>query len=74
MTNKEIFLRLINTKVKKYFNQLILALLLSLIVAISTSATAWLLDPAVKKIFVEKDITMLYLIPIAIIIVFSANE
>ena len=35
--------------------------------ALSTAATAWLLDPAIKKIFLDKDLTMLYLIPIAII-------
>ena len=73
MNNKEIFKRLVNTKVKKYFNKLLLALFLSIIVAISTSATAWLLDPAIKKIFIDKNLEMLYLIPLAIILAFSAK-
>ena len=73
MSNKELFIRLLSTKVKKYLNRLLLALLLSLIVAVSTSATAWLLDPAIKKIFVDKDTEMLYLIPLAIVIVFATK-
>ena len=36
----------------------------------STAGVAWLLDPAIKKIFLEKDKLMLYLIPIAIVITF----
>ena len=73
MTNSEIFKRLIKTKVNKYFKRLVFALILSVIVALSTAATAWLLDPAIKKIFLDKDLTMLYLIPIAIVIAFSAK-
>ena len=68
---KKILLRLFNSYVKKYFKKLILALLLSLLVAASTGAIAWLLDPAVKKIFVDQDKTMMLLIPIAIALSFS---
>ena len=50
-----------------------LALLLSVVVALSTSATAWLLDPAVKKVFIDKDQTLAALIPIAIILAFSSK-
>ena len=42
-------------------------------VAASTSATAWLLDPAIEKIFINKDQTLIILIPLAIIIAFSAK-
>ena len=49
-----------------------LAALFSIIVAVSTSATAWLLDPAIEKIFINKDQTLIVLIPIAIIVAFSA--
>ena len=41
--------------------------------ALSTSATAWLLDPAIEKIFINKDQTLIILIPVAIIIAFSAK-
>jgi subfamily B ATP-binding cassette protein MsbA len=47
--------------------------LFSIIVAISTSATAWLLDPAIEKIFINKDQTLIILIPLAIIIAFAAK-
>ena len=68
---KKILLRLFRQYVKKYFKKLILALILSLAVAGSTGAIAWLLDPAIKKIFIDQDKTMMLLIPIAIALSFS---
>jgi len=68
---KKILLRIFNSYVKKHFKKLILSLLLSLLVAASTGAIAWLLDPAIKKIFVDQDKTMMLLIPIAIALSFS---
>ncbi len=65
--------RLFKDYIRKYFKRLILALALSIIVAGSTAGIAWLLDPAVKKIFIDQDKTYAYLIPIAIIIAFSAK-
>ena len=62
--------RLFNEYVKKYLKQIFVALILSLLVGASTSATAWLLDPAIKKIFIEKDRTLAWLIPLGIIIAF----
>ena len=68
---KKIILRLFNNYVKKYFVKIFIALLLSLVVAGSTASIAWLLDPAVKKIFVEQDMSMLLIIPAAIVVAFS---
>ena len=68
---KKILLRLFNNYVKKHLNKLLLSVLLSLVVAGSTGAIAWLLDPAIKKIFVDQDKTMMLLIPIAIALSFS---
>jgi len=68
---KKILLRLFNSYVKKHFYKLIIALFLSLVVAGSTGAIAWLLDPAVKKIFIDQDTTMMLLIPIAIALSFT---
>ncbi len=65
--------RLYREYVKRYFKRIILSLILSLIVAGSTSATAWLLDPAVKKIFIDQNKTLAWLIPLLIIIAFSAK-
>ena len=65
--------RLFKNYVRKYLKLIFFSLILSIIVAGSTSATAWLLDPAIKKIFIDKDKTLAYLIPLAIIIAFSAK-
>ncbi len=65
--------RLYKEFIKKYFSKILISLFLSIIVAGSTSATAWLLDPAVKKIFIDKDKTLAWLIPLAIIFAFSAK-
>ena len=70
MNNKEIFIRLYQEYAKKYVNKILFSLFFSLLVAGSPASIAWLLDPAIKKIFIEKDQTLLYLIPLAIIIAF----
>ena len=59
--------------VRKHIKRIIIALILSIIVASSTSGIAWLLDPAVKKIFIDQDKTFAWLIPIAIIFAFTAK-
>ena len=48
------------------------ALFFSVIIAGTTSAIAWLLDPAVKKIFIEKNTTLSWVIPILIVLAFTA--
>ena len=50
-----------------------MAALLSILVAGSTSAIAWLLDPAIEKIFIEKDQSLLIIIPLCIILAFSVK-
>ena len=73
MTNLDILKRLYNDYTKKFLFKILLSVFFSLIVAGSTTAIAWLLDPAIKKIFIEKDQTLILLIPIAIIIAFTAK-
>jgi subfamily B ATP-binding cassette protein MsbA len=70
---KIILKRLYVDYIKRHFKKILVALGLSIIVAVSTSATAWLLDPAIKKIFIEKDKTLAWLIPICIIITFTSK-
>ena len=65
--------RLYNEYVKKHLKKIFFALLLSIVVAGSTSAIAWLLDPAVKKIFIEKNTTLSWLIPILIVVAFAGK-
>tara|TARA_B100002052_G_scaffold287868_1_gene303299 strand:- start:4027 stop:5769 length:1743 start_codon:yes stop_codon:yes gene_type:complete len=73
MTKTDIFKRLYKDYTSKFLTKIILAALLSVVVAASTSATAWLLDPAIDKIFINKDQTLIILIPIAIILAFSTK-
>ena len=68
---KKVLLRLFNSYVKKHLFKLLIALLLSVVVASATGAIAWLLDPAIKKIFIDQNKTMMLLIPIAIALAFS---
>ena len=70
---KIILKRLYSEYIRRYFKRILLSLALSLVVAASTSATAWLLDPAVKKIFIDQDKTLAWLIPIFIILAFSTK-
>ena len=65
--------RLYKDYTNKYISKIILAILFSIFVAGSTSAIAYLLDPAIEKIFLEKDKTLIYLIPLAIVIAFSVK-
>ena len=65
--------RLYVEHVRRHLKRIILSLVLSLIVAGSTSATAWLLDPAVKKVFIDQDKTLAWLIPLCIVIAFSSK-
>ena len=73
MIKSKIFKRLYKNYTSKFISKIILAAFFSVIVAASTSATAWLLDPAIDKIFINKDQTLIILIPLAIIIAFSAK-
>ena len=73
MIKSKIFKRLYKNYTSKFISKIILAAFFSVIVAASTSATAWLLDPAIEKIFINKDQTLIILIPLAIIIAFSAK-
>jgi subfamily B ATP-binding cassette protein MsbA len=73
MKKSKIFKRLYLEYTNRYIGKILLAALFSVIVAGSTSATAWLLDPAIEKIFINKDQTLIILIPLAIIIAFSSK-
>ena len=73
MTNKDIVKRLYNNYTKTHLGKIIFALFFSILVAGSTSATAWLLDPAIEKIFINKDQSLILIIPLLIIIAFSTK-
>ena len=69
----EILKRLYREYTKKYLSKIFLALLFSLILAGSTSSIAYLLDPAIEKIFINKDRSLILIIPVFIVIAFAAK-
>tara|TARA_B100000674_G_scaffold312725_1_gene260003 strand:- start:6908 stop:8644 length:1737 start_codon:yes stop_codon:yes gene_type:complete len=71
MSNFEILKRLYNDYTKKFLPQILISVFCSIIVAASTSSIAYLLDPAIEKIFLEKNMQLIYLIPIAIFLAFT---
>ncbi len=70
---KIIIKRLFQEYVKKHFKKILVALVLSLVVAGSTSGIAWLLDPAVKKIFIEQNKVFAWSIPLLIVVAFCSK-
>ena len=70
---KVLLKKLFNEYVKKHIRRILIALVLSIVVAASTSGIAWLLDPAVKKIFIEQNKLFAWSIPILIVVAFSSK-
>ena len=73
MGKVEILKRLYRDYTKKYLTQIFIALLFSLVLAGSTSSIAYLLDPAIEKIFINKDRSLILLIPVFIVFAFAAK-
>ncbi len=73
MKKSEIYKRLFNDYSKRHIKKLLLSGFFSILVAGSTSGIAWLLDPAIKKIFIEKDQSLIIFIPFLIIISFTTK-
>ncbi|MDA8670672.1 ABC transporter ATP-binding protein [Candidatus Pelagibacter sp.] len=73
MNKTEIFKRLYNDYSKKFLNKIFLSAFFSILVAGSTSSIAWLLDPAIKKLFIEKDQTLIFFIPMLIVVAFTTK-
>ena len=70
MNKLQLSKRIYRTQIKKYIPDLIIIVIFMIINGAATAGVAWLLDPAIKKIFIEKDKFYLYLIPVAIVITF----
>ena len=71
MSNTEILKRLFRDYTKKYLKNIFISVFFTVLLAGSTSSVAYLLDPAIKKLFIEQDQSLMYLIPSLIIIAFS---
>ena len=70
MSSIEILKRLYNQYTKRYFGKILLSVFFSILVASSTAGIAYLLDPAIEKIFIEKDKQLMLFIPFAIVFFF----
>ena len=73
MKSSLIVKRLYKDYSKKFLKKILFAAFCSVLVAGSTSAIAWLLDPAIKKIFIDKDENLILIIPFFIIITFATK-
>ena len=73
MSDLEVLKRLYKDYTRKFLKQILLSVFFSALIAASTSAIAWLLDPAIKKIFIDKDQTLIFVIPLLIIIAFTTK-
>ena len=71
MNNIELLKRLYKDYSKKFLKKILISVFFSVLVAGSTASIAWLLDPAIKKIFIDKDQTLILIIPIFIVISFT---
>ena len=73
MERNYIIKTLFNNYTKRFLPKIFLSVFFSVCVAGSTSAIAWLLDPAIEKIFIEKDKQHMLIIPFAIVIAFAVK-
>ena len=74
MDKIELIKRIFKTQVKRYLSQILIIFLFIVISALATAGVAWLLDPAIKKIFVEKDTKLLFVIPALIVFAFMLKS
>ncbi|MBD1132520.1 ATP-binding cassette domain-containing protein [Pelagibacterales bacterium SAG-MED45] len=71
MTKIETVKRLYKSYTKKYLKNIFIAFLFSILLAGSTSSVAYLLDPAIKKLFIEQDQSLVIIIPFFIVLAFA---
>ena len=73
MTNIEVFKRLYKDYTKKYLSKILLSIFFSLLLAGSTSSVAYLLDPAIKELFIKQSSSLIFVIPLLIIVAFAVK-
>jgi len=71
MNNLKILSRLYKSYTKKYLKNILISVFFTLLLAGSTSAVAYLLDPAIKQLFIKQEKDYLYLIPSLIVLAFA---
>ncbi len=73
MNNSDILKRLYKSYTKKYLRNILISVFFTVLLAGSTSAVAYLLDPAIKQLFIEQSDTYIFLIPALIILAFTVK-
>ena len=73
MSNIKILIRLYNSYTNKYIKNILISVFFTILLAGSTSSVAYLLDPAIKQLFINQDKKFLYLIPGLIVLAFSVK-
>jgi len=71
MEKIQIIKRLYKSYTKKYLKNILIAFIFSLLLAGSTSSVAYLLDPAIEKLFIEQNQSMVIIIPCLIVLAFA---
>lgn len=74
MDKIDLIKRIFKTQVRRYLSQILIIFLFILVSAGATAGVAWLLDPAIKKIFVEKNTKLLFIIPALIVFAFMLKS
>ena len=70
MSNIDSLKRLYKDYTKRYLKRILVSVFFTVLLAASTSSVAYLLDPAIKKLFIEKNQTLIFIIPAFIILAF----
>ena len=73
LSNLQILKRLYKDYTKNYIKRILLSIFFTILLAASTSSVAYLLDSAIKQLFVNQNQAMIYLIPGLIIIAFAVK-
>ena len=71
MNDIQILKRLYKDYTKKYLKKILISVFFTLLLAASTSSIAYLLDPAIKQLFIEQKQSLIYVIPGLIILAFA---
>ncbi len=73
MTNVQILKRLYKSYTRKYLKKIIKSVFFTVLLAASTSSVAYLLDPAIKQLFIEQKTSLILIIPALIILAFAVK-
>jgi len=73
MSKIDILKRLYRDYTKKYLKNILISVFFTILLAGSTSSVAYLLDPAIKQLFIKQNNSLMIVIPVLIIIAFAVK-